>query len=183
MRNLTRHPGALRVPVVLLALVAAACGGAATTRPGTSTPSSALTNTPSSALTSATSSAATSTAATNTSSPSTPAPSASATTGEVATLTTGSRGSTTYVRVDAVVEVTLTADAGYTFSAPTSSDQSVLRTISSSQTASGATAEFRAVQPGSATVSSVENPKCLPLCGLPSRLWGVTVVVTPHPVP
>ena len=101
----------------------------------------------------------------------------------MATLSNGSRDSTTYVRVDAVVEVTLTADAGYTFSAPASSDQSVLRTIASSQTASGASAEFRALQPGTATISATENPKCLPLCGLPSRLWGATVVVTPHPVP
>ena len=113
----------------------------------------------------------------------TPAPSASPTTGEVATLSNGSRGTTTYVRVDAVVELTLTADPGYTFTAPSSSDQSVLRTTASSRTASGATAEFRAVQPGNATLSAAENPTCLPLCGLPSRLWEATVVATPHPVP
>lgn len=101
----------------------------------------------------------------------------------MATLTNGSRGSTTYVRVAALVEVTLTADAGYTFSAPSSSDQSVLRTSTSSQTSAGATAEFRALQPGNAAINSVENPTCLPLCGLPSRLWGATIVVTPHPVP
>ena len=81
------------------------------------------------------------------------------------------------------MELTLSADPGYTFSAPSSSDQSVLRTTSSTQTAAGATAEFRALQPGNATINSVENPTCLPLCGLPSRLWGATIVVTPHPVP
>lgn len=185
MRSEPRHPGALHVAVLLVALVAAACGGSAAARAGTSTPSSALTNTTSPGRTNTTSSGATNTAsseATTTASP-TPVPSASATTGEVATLTNGSRGTTTYVRADAVVDVTLTSDAGYTFTAPTSSDQSVLRRTSSSQTAAAASAEFRALQPGNATISSVENPTCLPLCGLPSRLWEATVAVTPHPVP
>lgn len=101
----------------------------------------------------------------------------------MATLANDARGTTTYVRVNAVVELMLTADPGYTFSAPASSDQSVLRTMASAQTATGATAELRALRPGSATITSTENPRCLPQCGLPSRLWEVTVTVTSPPVP
>lgn len=101
----------------------------------------------------------------------------------MATLANAARDTTTYVRVNAVVELTLTADPGYAFSAPSSSDQAVLRTVTSAQTQSGAAAEFRAVQPGTATISATENPRCLPLCGLASRLWRATVTVTPHPVP
>lgn len=120
----------------------------------------------------------------NASSPAvTSTPSASPAPGQVATLYNNARGTTTDVRVNAVVEVTLTADTGYRFTAPASSDQSVLRTDASAQTAAGATAEFRALQPGTATISATENPACLPQCGLPSRLWGATVTVTPPPVP
>lgn len=154
MRSESRQPGAWRVAALFLALLASACSGSTASRSGTSTPSSA-----------------------------TPAASASTTTGEVATLANAARGSTTYARVAAVVEVTLTADTGYTFSAPSSDDQSVLQTTASSQSATGAVAEFRAMQPGTATISATENPTCLPQCGLPSRLWGATIVVTPHPVP
>lgn len=155
MRSAPRHAGTAPVAVLFLTMLASACGGSAASSPGSSTP---YATTP-------------------------PAPSGSAATGEVATLANAARGTTTDVRVAAVVQVTLTSDPGYTFSAPSSSDQSVLRTTASSQTAAGALAEFRALRPGTAMISAVENPTCLPLCGLPSRLWGATVVVTPHPVP
>ncbi|MBV8528336.1 MAG: hypothetical protein JOZ75_08485, partial [Candidatus Dormibacteraeota bacterium] len=119
-----------------------------------------------------------------TSSPSTnSAPATPLPTGETATLSNSASGTTTYVRVGAVVYVTLTDAPPYRFTAPSSSDQTVLGTVASTQTAAEATAEFRALQPGTATISATENPVCLPQCGLPSRLWGATVVVTPHPVP
>lgn len=146
---------------LLLAVLASACGAAPSPNSGTATPSPA-----------ATSSQPASSTPTTTSSP-----------GEVATLDNAARGTTTYVRVNARVEVTLTADPGYTFSAPSSGDQSVLRSDAAAQTAAGATAEFRALRPGTATISAAENPRCLPQCGLPSRLWEATVTVTSPPVP
>ena len=103
--------------------------------------------------------------------------------GEVATLTNAATSAVTYVRVGATVEVVLTADPAYRFTVPASADPAVLRTESSAATSTGAAAQFRALTPGTARLRATENPNCLPQCGLPSRLWEATVVVTPHPVP
>ncbi len=101
----------------------------------------------------------------------------------MATLTAAEGGSTIDVRVNADIRVTLTADPGTTWTAPGVDGGTILKAVSSSVSAAGAIAEFRALQPGTARLSATENPTCLPLCGRPSRLWEVTVTVTPHPVP
>lgn len=112
-----------------------------------------------------------------------PTAASSGSTGEVAALTNSETNATRYVRVGALVEVTLTADAGYGFSAPASDDAAVLRAESSASTSTGAAAQFRALTPGTAQITATENPSCLPQCARPSRLWEATVIVTPHPVP
>ena len=102
---------------------------------------------------------------------------------QVAHLTNGDNGSTTRVPVGAAVDVTLTPDAGYHYSQPASSDQTVLRAATSSESLGTVIGEFRAVQAGTAVVTAAEDPNCLPRCGLPSRLWEATVVVSSDRVP
>ena len=102
---------------------------------------------------------------------------------QVAHLTNGDNGSTTRVPVSAAVDVTLTPDAGYHYSQPESSDPTVLRAATSSESLGTVIALFRAVQAGTAVVTAAEDPNCLPRCGLPSRLWEATVVVSSDRVP
>ena len=118
--------------------------------------------------------------------PSTP-PSTSATPfppgGERANITDADSG-TIYVHLNAIVTVHLAAMPGFRWSQPMAGDAGVLARADAAQTADGgATGTFRPVMPGTTQVTATDDPTCLPGCGRPSRLWQVTVVVTPHPVP
>ncbi|HEX6539437.1 MAG TPA: hypothetical protein VF155_09675 [Candidatus Dormibacteraeota bacterium] len=156
--------GSAATGLVLIAVLVSSCGTRRPAAEASPTHSSASTTIPASTATSSVTST-------------------SASGGEIATLGNGDASSTSYVRVGATVEVTLTAEAVYRFALPSSSDPSVLQPEATARTATGVTARFRALQPGTARLGATENPTCLPLCGLASRLWEVTVVVTPHPVP
>ena len=163
MRSLPRVRLGAAIGVPLLAVLIGACGGSG--GPSRTAASSATTAT----------AAVTGTSATAAATP-TPAPSASA--APVAHLANGDKGGTTRVPVGATVDVTLTPDPGYHYSAPASSDQAVLRQATSSVSPGAVSAEFRALQAGTSVLTAVEDPNCLPRCGLPSRLWQATVVVT-----
>ncbi|MGH9019705.1 MAG: hypothetical protein ACRDV0_01640 [Acidimicrobiales bacterium] len=70
--------------------------------------------------------------------------------------------------------VRLTASAGYAWTVPTTTDSSVLQVVS----ASPGQATFAALGPGSATVTSTENPTCYPSCLPPSRILQIRVTVS-----
>ena len=93
------------------------------------------------------------------------------------TLGNADGGSSITVRVSTELRVVLAADPGTRWTAPEVDDQTVLKPVSSSAGATGASAVFRATQAGETRLTAIENPTCLPLCGRPSRLWQVMVTV------
>jgi hypothetical protein len=72
--------------------------------------------------------------------------------------------------------IRLTGPTFYTWTAPASSDPSVLRRLMAT-TASTASASFIAMAPGTSRVTAVDNPNCYPQCLPPSRLFQVSVTV------
>jgi hypothetical protein len=91
-------------------------------------------------------------------------------------------GKTIHMRVGQLVIVDLSSK-GLMWDRPTASGQA-LRRISASggyPTTRPARAEFRAVRPGKAGVSSVTDAKCLhakPRCEIAQRLWHVAIIVS-----
>ena len=71
----------------------------------------------------------------------------------------------------------LVGPATYTWSAPTTSNRSVLRRLSASAGMT-ASATLRAVAPGTVQVRAVDSPNCYPLCLPPSRLFSLAVTVS-----
>jgi hypothetical protein len=124
------------------------------------------------------------TASPTTSPPTAPTASPSFTAGEKANLSQADDGTTIHVHAGAAITVGLGALPGARWSPPRAADPSVLATKSSRQDPDGgASGEFRALAPGTAELNATNDPNCLPQCGRASRLWRVTVVVDPHPVP
>jgi hypothetical protein len=104
--------------------------------------------------------------------------------GERASLTAADDGTTLNVRVGALLSVQLVATPGYRWAPPRTSDTSILGADQVALTpGGGVTGAFHGLTPGTAQITATEDPTCLPACGRPSRLWRVTIVVTPHPVP
>lgn len=97
------------------------------------------------------------------------------------TLSDSSDGTSITVHAGTTIVVDLAASSSYRWTEPDTSNAGVVRRSSGSTGADGsATATFDAVSPGSADLSAVDNPDCLPQgCRPPSRLWRVTVTVVP----
>lgn len=90
-------------------------------------------------------------------------------------------GATIQVRAGTTVQVRLAATGGpYRWTEPASSDDATVHRTSGSTAADGsATGTFVAERSGRATLTASDDPHCTPACGAPSRLWTVTVVVSP----
>jgi hypothetical protein len=104
--------------------------------------------------------------------------------GERATLTDIDSGTTVNVRVGAVITVQLAVASGYRWSPPSATNPAVVAVVATAQLPDGsASATLRALMPGTAELSATGDPTCYPACKRLSRIWQVTIVVTPHPVP
>lgn len=110
-----------------------------------------------------------------------PTPARTAPSAGTVTLSDSSDGTSITVHAGTTIVVDLAASSSYRWTEPDTSNAGVLRRSSGSTGADGsATATFDAVSPGSADLSAVDNPDCLPQgCRPPSRLWRVTVTVVP----
>ncbi|HVC40942.1 MAG TPA: hypothetical protein VND54_03080 [Candidatus Saccharimonadales bacterium] len=93
-------------------------------------------------------------------------------------VTANSRG-TYEVKIGTTISVDLT---GGTFSAPwgmpSSTPAQIVRFKRGSRSdGGGVSATFVAVGPGDATIQAAQSPHCPPLCGPPSYLWGIKIIV------
>ena len=89
-------------------------------------------------------------------------------------------GRTIYIAGRHVVHVLLNAPEGYPFyswTSPSSSDSSILRPEQVSQAMGGASADFRTIAVGQATVSARTQAECEPNCHPPFTEWEAVVVV------
>jgi hypothetical protein len=77
--------------------------------------------------------------------------------------------------VGSQLRVTLVSSGIYIWTAPVSSNPTVLAALSATPVA-GSTV-FTALSPGTVQVSATENPSCYPQCLPPSRLFAITVTV------
>jgi hypothetical protein len=89
-------------------------------------------------------------------------------------VTRADAGHSYSLRVGDRFVVNLAGPATYTWTVPTVSDPTVLMRVSGGP----GNAVFRAVGPGSITVSAVDNPNCYPACLPPSLIVHFTVSVT-----
>ena len=96
-------------------------------------------------------------------------------------ITDRDNGATVPVRAGSTVAVRLSSTGGpYRWTEPVSSDDTILhRTIASTADDGSSAGTFVGERSGRATLEASDDPHCTPACGAPSRLWAVTVVVSP----
>ena len=102
--------------------------------------------------------------------------------GSILTLTEADAGATVSLPAGQTLGVVLHGSPTFRFSAPVTSDASVLARLGSSEARStgDANGTFEGEHIGAAELSSTQDPSCFPQCLAPSRLWRVTVEVVPE---
>jgi hypothetical protein len=99
-------------------------------------------------------------------------------TGSTLVVTAGSRG-TYEVKLGTTIVVDLTGGTSNSrWSMPSSTPAQVVRFERGTQAAAGGiSATFVAVGTGRATIEAAESPHCPPVCGPPSYLWRIEIIV------
>lgn len=99
-------------------------------------------------------------------------------TGNTLVVTASSRG-TYEVKLGATIVVDLTGGTSNSpWSMPSSTPARVVRFERGTQTtAGGISATFLAAGTGEATIQAVQSPHCPPVCGPPSYLWRIEIIV------
>ncbi|MGH7749619.1 MAG: hypothetical protein ACREQ5_33360, partial [Candidatus Dormibacteria bacterium] len=82
------------------------------------------------------------------------------------------------IHAGTAIAVRLSGGGPMTWTAPHSSDSSIVAQTGGGQDGrGGAEGGFRAARAGRADLSATENPNCRPQCMMPSRLWVVHIIV------
>ena len=107
----------------------------------------------------------------------TPQPSPQPPSGGALTVTANSHG-TFEVKVGTTINVDLAGTSGSNWSMPTSAPIQIVRFERGSRSeGAGVSAAFVAAAVGQATIQASESPHCPPVCGPPSYVWQIHIIV------